>query len=411
MIMSLSMVMPGVEPTGSDWLFWWMLAAVVVSGLALSIASMNLAVFRRAPRDVSSEDEGWSITICVPARNEESNLEECVRGILAAADEDSKSVTTVLVYDDGSSDRTPEILAGLVAEDQRVMAASVDPLPEGWNGKQHACDAMGRQAPGDWLLFTDADVRFDRSSLRRTRAALGVQSQEGRPLALLSAFPRECTGTIWESMIIPLIHVILLSYLPIRRMRRSLDPMASAACGQFILCRRSAWSAVGGHSAIRGSMHDGVHLPRVFRKAGHFTDIFDGADVVSCRMYRGFAETWQGFVKNAYEGLGSPILLLFMTILHLGGHVAPWVVTGIAGIEASGLLGTDTMIVSTPALVCALSAIALQLALRARIASRFEQSWASVVLHPAGLLLLTAVQWWSLRLHLAGRRSWRGRTA
>ena len=61
--MSLSMVMPGVEPTGSDWLFWWMLAAVVVSGLALSIASMNLAVFRRAPRDVSSEDEGWSISM------------------------------------------------------------------------------------------------------------------------------------------------------------------------------------------------------------------------------------------------------------------------------------------------------------------------------------------------------------
>lgn len=410
-MMAGSFMLIGIEATEPGWLEWWMIGALLISGFALLFASVNLMFFKAAPADVAPDDSGWSVTVCIPARDEEANLEACVRSILAAADEDPHATTRVMVYDDGSTDGTPGILAKLVEEDPRVLAADVEPLPPGWNGKQHACDAMGRQAASDWVLFTDADVRFERKSLRRTRAALGVLSSPERPLAMLSAFPQERTGTIGESLVVPLIHVILLSYLPFRRMRRTLDPAASAACGQFILCQREVWTEVGGHASIRNSMHDGVRLPRVFRRGGYATDVFDGADIVSCRMYRGFRETWAGFVKNAYEGLGNPILLVFLTVLHLGGHVAPWVVATFAGLGAFGILDLGPTPIPALALTCAIAAIVIQLLLRARLARRFGQSWIGVPLHPIGLLLLTAIQWWSLRLHLAGRRSWRGRIA
>ena len=142
-----------------------------------------------------------------------------------------------MVYDDGSTDGTGEILARLAAEDDRVVAARTERLPEGWNGKQHACDAMGRQCDTDWMLFTDADVRFERDALRRTRAALRRSSEGGRDVALLSAFPRERTGTVGESLIVPLIHFVLLSYLPFGRMQTTLDPAASAA-GSSVVCMR-----------------------------------------------------------------------------------------------------------------------------------------------------------------------------
>ena len=408
--MSEFKVVLALQASDLGWIEWWMVAALAVSGFALLLASINLAAFRPAP--VSKDAEGsWTVTVCIPARDEESNLEACVRSVLAAADRDPGSTTKVMVYDDGSTDRTPEILERLVREDERVIAAVVSGLPDGWNGKQHACDAMGRQADTDWVLFTDADVRFEPDSLRRTRAAQAAQSSPGRPIELLSAFPRERTGTISESLVVPLIHVILLSYLPFRRMRRTLDPAASAACGQFILCRRSTWSEVGGHASIRASMHDGVRLPRVFRRGGHATDVFDGADIVSCRMYHGFRETWRGFTKNAYEGLGSPILLVLLTVLHLGGHVAPWVVASIAMLGWTGVIDFQTSAIPAMATTLAAAAIVAQLVLRARLASRFGQSWLSAALHPFGLILLTAIQWWSLRLHLAGRRAWRGRVA
>ncbi len=409
--MSASLAAAVVPDAGCDWIVWWMVAALAVSAFALLFASLNLRAFRPAPIESGIQDTGWSVTVCIPARDEAANLEACVRSILAAADADPQGRTTVMVCDDGSTDETPEILARLTTEDRRVVAAAVDPLPAGWNGKQHACDAMGRQANTDWMLFTDADVRFERDSLRRTRAALEAQSRPGRPLAMLSAFPRERTGTIGESLVVPLIHVILLSYLPFGRMRRTLDPAASAACGQFILCRREVWLEVGGHASIRESMHDGVRLPRVFRRGGHATDVFDGADIVSCRMYCGFGETWRGFAKNAYEGLGSPVLLLLLTVLHLGGQVAPWFVVLFGLLGAIGSFGRESMTVPVVAIACAVAAIATQLILRARLAIRFGQPWVGVALHPVGLLLLTAIQWWSLRLQLAGRRSWRGRVA
>ena len=398
----------GQAPVPTDAvLVWWMSASVAICGFALLLSVVNLRRFSIAPAPLE-DDAGWSLTVCIPARDEAENLEPCVRAVLRAADADAGSNTVVMVYDDGSEDATPAILAELAAEDRRVLAAETRPLPKGWNGKQHACDRMGRQAESDWMLFIDADVRLSPDALVRTRAAARRRTGANPPPKLLSAFPRERTEGLGEAMVIPLIHFILMAYLPFGRMRNTLDPAASAACGQYVLVERDAWTEIGGHESIRESMHDGVLLPRMFRRGGHATDVFDATDIVECRMYRGFRETWSGFVKNAYEGLGNVLLLLLLTVLHLGGHVAPWFVASIGGI---GLVLDLGIPVSKPAAGLAVAAIGLQLVQRSMLASRFRQDRRIVALHAPSLVLLTVIQWWSLVMHLTGRRSWRGRTA
>ena len=126
-------------------------------------------------------------------------------------------------------------------------------------------------------------------------------------------------------MLVPLIYIVLLSYLPFELMRRTKWQAASAGCGQFFLTTRQSYEQMGGHGAIRDSLHDGITLPRAFRRAGLTTDVFDASDVASCRMYRGWWQTWQGFSKNAYEGLANPRLIVPMTGLMLVGYVAPTV--------------------------------------------------------------------------------------
>jgi glycosyltransferase involved in cell wall biosynthesis len=333
------------------------------------------------------------VSVCIPARNEEANIEACVRSVLANVD----VAVEVLVYDDQSTDATPAILARLVAEDARVRVVPTQPLPQGWNGKQWGCERMGQAAHGQWVLFTDADVRFERDCVARTLARA-----ESLGADLLSTAPRQVTGSWAEHAVIPLISFVLLSYLPMARMRATTSPAASGACGQFILARRDAWLASGGHAAFRASMHDGIKMPRAFRRAGFRTDLFDGTDLVQCRMYRGLGQVWRGFAKNAYEGLGSPVLLLFVTLLHGCAVLLPWLTL------ALGLAGV-AMATWVP-WVAALTIVA-GFAQRIVLARRFAHAWASVALHPVGILMLTVIQWHSLWLHLTGRRAWKGRTA
>ena len=147
-------------------------------------------------------------------------------------------------------------------------------------------------------------------------------------------------------------------------------------------------------------MHDGVKLPRLFRKAGHRTDLFDGTTLCRVRMYSGFAQTWRGFAKNAYEGLGSVGLLTFLTVLHLAVHIAPWMLLPV--LLVMGDAGT--------ALVLALIVILIQITQRLLLTHRFGHSAALAVFHPVSIAMLTMIQWYSYALHRNAGRSWKGRT-
>jgi glycosyltransferase involved in cell wall biosynthesis len=362
----------------------------VVALQALVLGLVNMRRYRRAPDGPASET---LVSVCIPARNEEPNVEACVRAALA-----SEGVAVeVLCYDDQSTDRTPEILARLAAEDPRLRVPPTRTLPDGWNGKQHACERMGEAARGEWLLFTDADVRLAPDALRRTLAFARAANAE-----LVSTVPYQRVGSVGEGLFVPLIHFVLLSYLPFGRMRSTPDPAASAGCGQYLFARREAYRASGGHAAFRASMHDGVRMPRAFRAAGFRTDLFDGTDLVSCRMYRGLGQTWRGFAKNAFEGLGSVTLLVVVTALHVVGHLLPWAWLGYAAFAGDWRSWPTTL---------ACLAIAFGLAERVALCIRFRQPWWCVPLHPVSIAAMTAVQWWSLWLAKRGKRSWKGRTA
>lgn len=368
---------------------------ISLGALALTIA--NRRFYRPPPAGVGAADA--LVSVCIPARDEQANIEACVRSLLAS----THKAFEVLVYDDQSTDATPDILARLAAEDHRVHPLAAMPLPRGWNGKQHACWQCARNASGEYLLFTDADVRFEPDAISGALASWrALDTNPNTPLGLLSTFPRQVVRSPAEVLLVPMIFFILFSYLPMLRMRGTTDPATSAACGQFILVSRRCYDAFGGHAAFMDTMHDGVKMPRAARKAGFTTDLFDGTGLCAVRMYTSLKTTWKGFAKNAYEGLGSPGLLIFLTTIHLLGHVLPIVAVVALLISGSGF---------TLAVGLGLAAYACQVAQRAALARWFGLPLVTAPLHPLGVLAMIVVQWDSFRVHRAGRRSWRGRTA
>ena len=367
------------------------LASAALAGIPLALCLWNLTLYRRLPHAVPAP--GTGVSILIPARNEESRIATAVRAALAS----EGAEVAVVVLDDHSSDRTAEIVREIAAGDGRVRLETAPPLPPGWSGKQHACHVLARLAPYPLLAFIDADVRLSRDAAARIAAFM----ERRRDIGLASGFPAQITGSLAERLVIPQIFFLLLGYLPVWGMRRSVAAGFGAGCGQLIVARRDAYEFAGGHAAIRESMHDGIKLPRAFRRAGVMTDLFDASDVATCRMYAGARELWEGFSKNATEGMATPVALPVWTVLLGVGQVLPYVLLPAA------LLG------GAPAEAVAFAAFALAavLALRLVLALRFDQPILSALMHPVGVVAVLAIQWSALLRGLAGRpATWRGRS-
>lgn len=357
------------------------LLALALAALPLALAAINSATLRTTPR--RAPRPGTLVSLLIPARNEEHAIGGAVEAALAS----TGVPVEVLVVDDGSSDRTAEIVAAHARQDPRLRLLAAPPLPDGWTGKVHACHHLSLHARGTHLLFVDADVRLAPDA---AAALVGhAQAIEG---ALVSAVPRQRMRSLGEMLTVPMINLTLLGYLPMRMMRRSRDPSLGAACGQMMLADAAVYRAVGGHGAIRHLLHDGIQLARVFRRAGHRTDLVFGHALAACRMYRGFAEAWVGFAKNAHEGMATPAALPFWTLLLGGGHILPF-----------GLLALAP---SWPALLAAIASLAT----RALITAATREPLATIPLHPATVLVGLMIQWSAfLRMRAGQRTGWKGR--
>lgn len=362
---------------------------VVLAAVPALLFVANLRLYR-PPALPSADQPPPAISVLIPARNEEAGIVACVEAALA-----SRGVTVeVIVLDDASEDRTAAHVGAVATRDARVRLETAPPLPDGWCGKQHACHVLSGLARYPLLAFLDADVQLEQDGLARLAWFLETSGAD-----LVSGVPRQDTLTPLEKLLIPLIHFVLLGFLPLGRMRRSVHPAYAAGCGQLFLARRGAYAASGGHASIRTTLHDGIRLPRAFRAAGRRTDLCDATDLARCRMYRSGAEVWRGLAKNATEGLAAPGMIVPATLLLLGGQVAPFVLLAAAAWLPSPVLGLATVGVFLAYLPRFLGVV------------RFRQSPLGAVLHPLGVTLLVAIQWYALTRSLLGRpASWRGRS-
>ena len=364
----------------------WIVFALALLPLAMTL--WNLVLYR-PPR--AAPPPGSRVSVLIPARDEAANIGPAMTAVLANRDVKLELV----VLDDHSTDGTADIVRAVAAGDARVRLERAPPLPPGWSGKQHACWVLAQHARHDVLLFLDADVRIAPDAVGRA-AGLLLAGRAG----LVSGFPRQITGTLAEHLTIPWIHLLLLGYLPMGFMRLFRAPGFGAGCGQFMVARRHAYMAAGGHAAIRTSLHDGVTLPRAFRRAGFMTDLFDATDLATCRMYAGWDEVWSGFGKNATEGMATAAGLPVWTILIGCGHVLPLPVLLTAMIAGA----YQVAMLAGAALLC-------NMAQRALVAVRFRQNRPVIALHPAGAALLLAMQWTAMVRTLLRRPAvWRGRS-
>jgi glycosyltransferase involved in cell wall biosynthesis len=182
-------------------------------------------------------------------------------------------------------------------------------LPRGWVGKNHAVAVGAAAASGDWLLFTDADTFHLQGSAQRALCDAAVHDA-----ALVSYSPEQEMATFWERALIPFVYCRLAARFSFARINDPKLPDA-AANGQFLMIRRDAYGAVGGHTAIAGEILEDVTLARNVKQRGFGIYFAAPTSVVRTRMYRSLGAMWQGWTKNLYPLMGGNFRSFLLELL------------------------------------------------------------------------------------------------
>jgi cellulose synthase/poly-beta-1,6-N-acetylglucosamine synthase-like glycosyltransferase len=262
------------------------------------------------------------VSIIVPARNEEQGVRAAVESLLR---QDYPALELVIV-DDRSTDRTDAILSALVKEHPgRLRVVTVTELPDGWLGKNHALWLGACQSSGAWLLFTDADVVFDPTCLRRA-----VDYAEAQKLDHLTMSPRLLAHGYWLNAF---VNFFLYAFAIFARPDLANDPSSQVGLGvgAFNLIRRSAYEHIGTHRAISLRPDDDIKLGVRVKLTGLRQRLLNGADVLSVRWYATLGEAIRGLEKNSFAGVEYRVSRVLRAVTILAGMlVAPWALVWIA---------------------------------------------------------------------------------
>ncbi len=400
-------------------LAWALLSLAAAAALGLVILIAGLArVFARAPRLAEQQESGsdasvsvalanTSLTVVVPAYNEAANIAACLTSLLRS--EDPCGDWRVLLVDDRSSDATvaiaQEAAGACGASEPRFSLLDAGPRPVGerWVGKNWACSRAMEQVVSEWVLFVDADVRLQPATLRR---ALAQAMTDGADL--LSLAPRLCCGCLAEWMVQPIMASLLGLGFPIEAANDPGSAVAFAA-GPFMLFRRSAYMAIGGHRDLAAEVVEDLALARRIKQGGHRLRYLLGLDALELRMYSDFASLWEGWTKNWLLGLdGDVARALGASSVVLLMFSGPWLLTPAAALLAAGLPGQRLVLLA--ALALALAGIGLQLLLRLWTRRQFQLPLSFWWLMGAGGLVVAAIGPVSVWRTLSGRGwTWKGR--
>jgi len=246
------------------------------------------------------------ISICIPARNEENNIQACVESVL---NQDYPNFE-VIVVNDRSTDSTPAILEDIASHNPQLHIISGTGLPQGWVGKPHALFQASTSARGDWLCFVDADTFLSPENLSSCYAK-AIDSLAD----MFTIMTFQVMETFWEKTVLPLVMMALsVGFSP----RKVNDPSTTNAIanGQFILIKRTVYDAIGGHESVKSSIVEDKVLSELVKWNGYRLIVAGGTKVAKTRMYTSLSEMWEGWTKNIYLGLqDQPILGTFGALL------------------------------------------------------------------------------------------------
>lgn len=368
---------------------------IIIAALLLLVTLSNLRFLDSLIGSSNRfDDQNYNglVSVLVPARNEEENIAKCLHALIAQTD---KSLE-ILVLDDRSTDRTAEVIQNIAKSDLRVRMLSGAELPSGWIGKNWACHQLSQEATGDYLLFIDADTILAEGVI-----LTAVMNSTSRDVDLLTVMPQRITNCIVEKLLFPFIDWASFCWMPMKRAHSSQSSHLSATFGQFMLFKREAYQAIGGHSAIRAVPIDDFELGRATKKRGLQWMLLEGVNCVQVLPAEGNIDAFRSVSRSVYPAIYHRfgVLALFsMAVLALGFLPPLTFAMNIMSYPQE----KEALVISTVP-ICM---IAIPWFIVCR---KFNHSMFTVLLYPLAIALMVIVGFHSMITYSRGLVSWKRR--
>ncbi|WML59838.1 glycosyltransferase family 2 protein [Neobacillus sp. PS2-9] len=249
-------------------------------------------------------ETGPMLSVIVAARNEEKQIKA---SILSQLQQTYRNVEWILV-DDRSTDETGKLLDELMKEDPRVKVIHVKELPEGWLGKNHALYKGSLQASGKWLLFTDADVKYEKEAF-----AKALHYAERHQLDHLTAAPNLHANHFWLKTFVAFF-LFGFSYFKRPWMANNPKSKIGTGIGAFNLVSKEAYESFGTHERLKMRPDDDLQLGMKMKKAGYQQRIVTALRLIEVEWYGSLKEAFIGLEKNTFAGLNYQVRMVFFSI-------------------------------------------------------------------------------------------------
>jgi len=297
-----------------------------LSILIFAISLINFVTIRIPNRD---EEVKKAVTILAPMRNEAENVPEFIS---ALSTQMGVKQVKFIVINDGSTDKTAELLSAVIEGDTRFTVIDSPAQRDGWLGKVSALQSGYEAAEGEYVVTLDADVRLEPNAIMRA-----ITQLEKYRLDFVSPYPRQIAITFAEKLIQPLLHWSWMSTVILRFAEKFPRRSTAVGNGQFFVVRKSALDAIGGFESVSDEILDDIELARSLISAGYKGVVTEGSHIASTRMYSSFDEIRQGYGKSLWKAFGGPlgaviaVAFIFITgvlpvLLILTGNLLGWLI-------------------------------------------------------------------------------------
>lgn len=283
----------------------YLILVCVITGYLFLVNLLNFFYRRKIPKE-GRDRTGKKVSVLIPARNEEGAIESCLDSLVRQTYRNYE----ILVLDDGSTDRTWEILTRYQSKYPHVRALQGEEKPTGWKGKTYAIKQLTEAAEGAYLYMTDADTVHSRDAV-----AWAVERLETRNLDGFSAMPEQETRSFAEKVVVPTVFIPLL-FLPLQLLNARRVRNLAFGIGQFFMLRREVFEGIGGMEPVSHRITEDIALAGEIKRAGYHYQFLNSFGHIRCRMYGSMRESIEGFSKNFYEFAAiSPALVSFVIAL------------------------------------------------------------------------------------------------